>query len=655
MNDKTFFIGRGSRNKWNVLDRSRAERLLLMKSEYQKYWRLIEAGENFMFLRAADGERALMLGKKIQARDGWHTENELSELGKSLIKSLTPPPCARQQEVVYGISCPCCDAESYFWYLNQLSPHQTVSFSNIWVNANFADFKRDFMQLKRDAVLITNYRGKDKTYGQLNVIKHYFVDDDCVNFWSKSGRALVQQIIDELGDRNDLLYVFSAGPLSEVIMVELFKHNPNNAYVDFGSALDFITREGVVHGYMNEASPYAHQDCWMFDNKKIELDIDVVLTAYKRPQVLAQQLDAVRAQTIPPKNIFLFQDGIDSYYEIELKRSILDQFDGVKISSENVGVWGRFEYARRIARSKYVCLFDDDTIPGARWFENCLMHMLQERGVYGTNGILLKDARTYPNVGGTLNAGWHSANERTIECDFVGHSWFVEREYLDWMFEKPYAQKYKCVGEDMCISFACQEHHVSTYVPDHPLSDESLWGSQPQFGYKYGTNEAAVSINSENIKMMNAAFNEMHADGWKLLVEREPKYILQVEPELSQRRVIKQFSTSALRAEFDQIAKPLKILLPLIGKKYPVFMTEQRFIDRLKSLFGLRDADCVIINDENNPGVIRLDKIQSGLRKYAVHILFTAACDQLKPHLERLGLREAEDFIDGRGLLALKD
>ena len=48
-------------------------------------------------------------------------------------------------------------------------------------------------------------------------------------------------------------------------------------------------------------------------------NIDVVLTLYKRPDVLLKQLMAIRSQTVTPHNIFLYQDGLDSYYEIILK------------------------------------------------------------------------------------------------------------------------------------------------------------------------------------------------------------------------------------------------------------------------------------------------------------------------------------------------
>jgi hypothetical protein len=38
--------------------------------------------------------------------------------------------------------------------------------------------------------------------------------------------------------------------------------------------------------------------------------------------------------------------------------------------NRNLGVWSRFAYALN-AKTKYVCVFDDDTIPGNNWLKNC--------------------------------------------------------------------------------------------------------------------------------------------------------------------------------------------------------------------------------------------------------------------------------------------
>ena len=57
----------------------------------------------------------------------------------------------------------------------------------------------------------------------------------------------------------------------------------------------------------------------------------------------------------------------------------------------NYGVWARFAFALN-STSDYVCVFDDDTIPSEKWFENCINCIENENnGLYGTIGVTFND------------------------------------------------------------------------------------------------------------------------------------------------------------------------------------------------------------------------------------------------------------------------
>ncbi len=185
------------------------DNVLRLETEFEKYWRKIERGENFALARYGDGERLLMTGSRVKAQEGWHAGNKLTLLGKDLKETLS----ISNPNFIYAISCPCCDSASYYWYLRHLK-NCNITFANLFVNANFAQFKEKFLSLEREAILLTNYRGLGKTYGKLNIKKHYTISDDCVKFWENDAAKLIQQIIDETGDARDMLYVVSAGPMS---------------------------------------------------------------------------------------------------------------------------------------------------------------------------------------------------------------------------------------------------------------------------------------------------------------------------------------------------------------------------------------------------------------------------------------------------------
>ena len=303
-------------------------------------------------------------------------------------------------------------------------------------------------------------------------------------------------------------------------------------------------------------------------------------------------------------------------------------------------MWKRFEFAAEIAKSPYVCLFDDDTIPGARWLENCHMNMMQQRGVYVTNSRLVRNFKDYRD--NWLVAGWCVPNKKTCAVDFGGHSWFFERECLPWMLAKPWSKKYKIVGEDMTISAAAKEHGIGTYVPQHPLQILSLWGSIPNFGYKYGTTEVAISVNPSSADKMREAFNEIHANGWRCLLEENPAYLEEFLSTLEQQHAQPDRNTLA-----QMLAASVNSLLPLLGKKPSIFLGERKYFPPVDKLFG--KADYKILEDEKNS--IDLGRMFSFTRRDAIHVFFTDAYDALKPYLEKAGMKENVDFADGRGLL----
>ena len=632
-----FYITCEQENHWTLTDAARAnDKIIFLKNEYEKFWQKILRGENFALSRYGDGERALIMGRPIKAQEGWSSSGK-TVLGEALKDSLN----IDAPNFYYGISCPCCDSAAYYWYLRNIK-NSNLTFANIWVNGNFKAFQNDFQTLERDAILITNWRGKGKTFGRLNVKRHYVVSDDCVKFWEEDGENLIRQIIAETGHEKNLLYAVSAGPLSCVIIAALFKNNPDNCYIDFGSATDLMTHEKVTRPYMIDGTPYAEQSCWMFDKKKISIDVDVILSCYKRPQVLSQQLAAIKNQTLVPRRIFLYQDGIDGYYKVELNDKILSEFDACKISAKNCGVWKRFEFAEEICRSPYVCIFDDDTIPGERWLENCHVNILQQRGVYVTNACLLRDIENYP--ASALCAGWHTSNSKTCAVDFGGHAWFFETEYLKWMLAKPYGKKYKLVGEDMTLSFAVVEHGVGTYAPQHPKNILSLWGSLPDFGWKYGVDENAISTNVANLKTMINALNDFRSDGWKFLLEKNPEYLNEFSS------VVGQIQSPTGKDNLMKLLKSgAKKLLPFFGRRTPIFLGERKYSPFVQKIFELQPENYHVLENENEE--IETTKLFDTLRQGAIHVFFIDVYKELKPFLEQWGLEENIDFTDGRGVL----
>ncbi len=236
-------------------------------------------------------------------------------------------------------------------------------------------------------------------------------------------------------------------------------------------------------------------------------EITAILNGFKRPQFLEGQINAIRNQTIPPAEIMLWQNNTVGF-DTNLTNSIT-----TAASNKNLGVWARFAYALN-AKTEYICIFDDDTIPGPRWFENCINTMKTHEGLLGTIGLIYHNPTSYrPNT----RYGWTEVNnDEPIRVDIVGHAWFFKREWLSAYWREFPPQGFDCVGEDMHFSAMIQKYlGLNTYVPPHPTNDKSLWGSI--YGWELGTEPNALSFIPQNLHLMNNYHNHLINNGFKLI------------------------------------------------------------------------------------------------------------------------------------------
>ena len=239
--------------------------------------------------------------------------------------------------------------------------------------------------------------------------------------------------------------------------------------------------------------------------------ITAIVNIYKRPHTLDEQIQAIREQTIKPECIFIWNNGnrdinLDKYKDA----TDIRVFD----NNYNYGVWSRFLIGF-LAPSEYICIFDDDTIPGKRWFENCLDSMKQKEALYGTIGVVFENRNDEYKT--HWRYGWDGAEDTTQYVDIVGHSWFFKREWLKYFVMEP-TQVYetRTNGEDIHFSFMLQKYaNIQTCVPPHPVSNRELWGSMPKTAWIYGSDG-----NSETDIGMIKTYSEYMARGFRKLIER---------------------------------------------------------------------------------------------------------------------------------------
>jgi hypothetical protein len=244
-------------------------------------------------------------------------------------------------------------------------------------------------------------------------------------------------------------------------------------------------------------------------------NITVILNGFKRGRNLSAQIKAIQNQTIKADDIFLWYNYPGNIFKYNV--NVIKKTKSV-ISNHNWGVWARFYFALN-AKTKYICIFDDDTIPGKRWLENCLNTIKSNRGLLGTIGLIYDSQTDYFKH---TRYGWDNPNAETKQVDIVGHSWFFEREFLVAFCREQKLLDVDLCGEDIHFSYSLQKYmNLNTYVPPHPEDDQDLWGSIK--GWKLGVDTHAISHQHKVKKNdvftngVNDYYKECITKGWRLI------------------------------------------------------------------------------------------------------------------------------------------
>lgn len=240
--------------------------------------------------------------------------------------------------------------------------------------------------------------------------------------------------------------------------------------------------------------------------------ITVILNCYKRPEYLEEQIAAIKKQTVPPDNIWIWVNSTKENRKTPFHSLGVDKI--IK-SDTNFKYHARFALGL-LAQTEYVAYFDDDTIPGNKWFENCMNTMEETPGILGGAGVVLKSRAYYDH----FRMGWPTQNEKTAPVDLVGHAWFLKREYLNYMWmETPYTLDN---GEDIQLGYLAKKYGgIQCYCPPHPADQPELHSSLKPVEYgndkKASSNGSLMSI-PEFYKQRDQCVSHAIDNGWKTVL-----------------------------------------------------------------------------------------------------------------------------------------
>lgn len=241
------------------------------ENEFYFFVSLISCKIPFSFIRFGDGECSIMKAKTFNCpRDKWVWLPENKNFRKSLIESSSI--CINTNNFI-GIPCKVWKeiAESILSFSNCTSS-KYMSYSTLFINKNFPYFQKWILSFinrtKRWKIILVANKIINSNISW--AFKFFYIPDHIVEIWDEYSISLLSKLADE-AKHNELIFFISAGPASNVIILYLTRINNKNIYIDFGSAIEFITKGYSTRSYLNKKSKNAGQRCesFLLKNKKL--------------------------------------------------------------------------------------------------------------------------------------------------------------------------------------------------------------------------------------------------------------------------------------------------------------------------------------------------------------------------------------------------
>lgn len=463
--------------------------------------------ESFCVIRPSDGEYMVLRGDTFNNIDNWHF-NGTGSLKTDLSTAIQE--AAKTPNTYIGIPCPCDNMEILDYYCKTYGlTKENTTYANLFCNRNWEYFTQYFL-VEKVPLYFIGPAIKNPNHG-FSIIDHFVTDEYLVNNWDTEKTSVTEKLREWMKGKQGL-FCFSVGPIAKIWASQLFREFPGNSILDVGSAFDKFFKGSSNRDYANKVRFHDlvcdFKDSLEKYSKKEEAsvpaaipaapsDITVILTVYRRPHTLIQQLAAIQNQSVKPKEIYIWKNSYEGITLPDIPAH-LKQNVSIIDSQKNFGVWARFALGL-LANTTYVAVFDDDTIPGCKWFENCLSSMKVREGLMGSIGLVFHadDYWQYHRI------GWDERNRcnnpEMREVDIVGHAWFFKREWLSdlWSFAPDY-NKFLTHGEDIAFSAFLQKKGIPTLVPPHPPGQWDLFGSHPHLAWQYGSEEVGIWAKPES-------------------------------------------------------------------------------------------------------------------------------------------------------------
>ncbi len=225
--------------------------------EIVKFYNKIKLSEKFAFSKYADGEWLAMCRVNCASGNGeWFINDQAANSINMLIESFR----FKDPGYFVGISCPCCQGQAHQQMVYESQQDQEhLTFANLFVNANYPYFLEHIIPEfeKKDNIILVANRNSDVSLLPFKVQEFYGVG---YNAWVDD-----LHLVEELKQKKheNKLFLFSCGPLGNILAHQLWNDNKSNTYIDVGSTIDRWLNNDVKNKrcYAIGVSEYSNKYC----------------------------------------------------------------------------------------------------------------------------------------------------------------------------------------------------------------------------------------------------------------------------------------------------------------------------------------------------------------------------------------------------------
>tara|TARA_R110002110_G_scaffold203787_3_gene414983 strand:- start:96 stop:893 length:798 start_codon:yes stop_codon:yes gene_type:complete len=248
----------------------------------------LKAHENFAFTRFSDGELFILQNKTVVLSDNHYITGDIkgpNRYTKEEHKEFYPDKhqeyrdklieCYRYtQDNYYKGICTSTDGhigrENFDWMINfHGGDHENLTFANLLINANYSRFVEEIIPVIADRpILYVVNKMADLSLLPFDIKKAFLVGSNCMIDNYDTAEEVTEYIAQE--NISDHIILCSAASLSNYVIYEGFKNNPNNTFLDIGSCLNpLLGLEGwkYTRGYLT--------GYWLDSKSSFQSQVDV--------------------------------------------------------------------------------------------------------------------------------------------------------------------------------------------------------------------------------------------------------------------------------------------------------------------------------------------------------------------------------------------